>query len=332
MRSRVMGPEQALADQYAVLLIDDVCSFLTPRLVRSLRESGREIIGVYNPIDGPDAKRRLLECGITDVIESEAPAEEFVSVIDTTLLHHRPDSAPARSIRRSFRVGVLGPIGGVGVTEVAIGVAAGLSSTRSTVLVDLDLHHPSVAQRLDLPLHPNLMTAIDAAHHSGDVDDAILEVDRLAVIGGLSQGSRADLSMIEIESLLDEVGRSGHEIIVADLGAVRTDRLPELWFDLLIFVGLGSPVGMARLVRAVRALPSIDSPPDIVTVVNRTGAGHRRLEIRSELARLIPDVPVVMLPDDRRLERAAWDGVRPERGPFARSVERIASLIEAVAP
>ena len=29
--ARVMGPEQAAHDAYEVLLIDDVCSFLTPR-------------------------------------------------------------------------------------------------------------------------------------------------------------------------------------------------------------------------------------------------------------------------------------------------------------
>jgi hypothetical protein len=69
-----MGPEQAMADQFDVLLIDDVCSFLTPRLVRGLRDRGREVVGVYSPADAPDAKRHLLESGITDVIESNAGA------------------------------------------------------------------------------------------------------------------------------------------------------------------------------------------------------------------------------------------------------------------
>ena len=73
VRSRVMGPEQAMADDFDVILIDDICSFLTPRLVVRLRDSGKEVVGVFSPADGPDAKRRLLECGITDVIESDAP-------------------------------------------------------------------------------------------------------------------------------------------------------------------------------------------------------------------------------------------------------------------
>ena len=55
VRTRVMGLEQAVGDEYEVLLIDDVCSFLTPRLVRNVREMGREIVGVYDPVDAHDA-------------------------------------------------------------------------------------------------------------------------------------------------------------------------------------------------------------------------------------------------------------------------------------
>jgi hypothetical protein len=78
----------------------------------------------------------------------------------------------------------------------------------------------------------------------------------------------------------------------------------------------------------VKGLPAVYT--DTVVVVNRCAAGRRRLETRSELARLVPAVPVVLLPEDRRLERAAWDGTRMRRGPFDRSVGRIATLIDGV--
>lgn len=329
VRSRVMGPEQALSDQYEVLFIDDVCSFLTPRLIRSLRDLNREIVGVYSPADGPDAKRHLLECGITDVIESDASAEEFLAVGTGTLLHRRPILMEVSRGQGAFRVGVFGQLGGVGVTEVAIGVAFGVSRFRPTVLIDLDTQSPSLAHRLDLPLHPNLLTAIDKAHHSGQVEESLIDCDQLAVVGGLAHPNGQDIPPVELEALLDALAAFGYEMIVADLGAPSFDRLDSIRFNALIAVGVGSPVGLSRLVRTVQAVASRAGASDLVAVVNRAGSGRRRSEIRSEMAQLVPDVPVVILPEDRRLDRAAWDGVRVRRGPFARSVERIAALIES---
>ena len=301
VRSRVMGPEQAVTDQYEVLFIDDVCSFLTPRLVRSVREMGREIVGVYDPVDAPDAKRHLLECGITDVIEEGAAPDEFLASAQATLLHRGAPSPAAVPATRSFRVGVLGPIGGVGCTEIAIGLAASLSFSRPTLLVDLDERTPSVAQRLDLPVHPNLLTALEAAHHaSGSVTEAVLDHDSVDVIGGLANTMSAyAIPPVEIEGIFDEIGKAGYEVVIADLGSPRPDRLDHVRFHALIVVGLGNPVGMARLVRSVRELSTRTDTPDTVALVNRVAAGsRRRLEIRAEMARLLPAMPVVLVPED----------------------------------
>ena len=330
VRSRVMDPEQAVADRYNVLFIDDVCSFLTPRLVRSVRELGREIVGVYDPADAPDAKRHLLECGITDVIETGATPEEFLAVASATQLH-RDETLPTFASAPVFRVGVLGPIGGVGVTEIAIGIAASLCRKRSTVLIDLDQATPSVAQRLDLPLHPNLLTAVDAAHHSeGGIREAILAHESVDVVGGLvSSATSQELPPVEVVGLLDEIGGAGYEVFTADLGAPRLERLDLLRFHVLIVVGLANPVGMARLVRVVHHLAAKTDGPDTVAVVNRMGTGsRRRQEVRAEMTRLLPAMPVILIPEDRRLERASWDGNRPDRGPFADSVGSVASLID----
>jgi hypothetical protein len=100
----------------------------------------------------------------------------------------------------------------------------------------------------------------------------------------------------------------------------------------MIAVGLASPVGLARLVRTVQTVASGENETDTVAVVNRVGAaGRRRLEIKAEMARLMPSTPIVLLPEDRGLERAAWDGSLLSRGPFARAVGRIAALIDQVA-
>jgi MinD-like ATPase involved in chromosome partitioning or flagellar assembly len=326
--SRVMGTDQAMSDVYEVLVIDDICSFLTPRLVRTLRQSGREIVGVYSPVDAPDAKRLLLECGITDVVESDAAPEEFLSVVTGTLAHKRVAPGPAAGTKTSFRIGVLGAIGGVGVTEVSIGIAEGLSQAVPTLLIDLDQQSPSIAQRLDLPLHPNLLSAVDSAHHGGDIGAAIIETGRLGVIGGLASSGNGEVSLVEIDGLLEDVAGSGYQMLVADLGAPQPERLPGLRLNVLIAVGSANPVGLSRLVRLVQLVGDRAGFEDLVAVANRVGGGRREFEVRTELARLLPEVPVVLLPEDRGLERAAWDGVGLGRGPFARSVARIATLIQ----
>jgi MinD-like ATPase involved in chromosome partitioning or flagellar assembly len=326
-----MGPEQALSDQYEVLFIDDVCSFLTPRLVRSIRDLGREIIGVYDPADAADAKRHLLECGVTDVIEQDAMPEEFLAAAEATLLHRETIADRIAAISPAFRVGVLGPIGGVGSTEIAIGLASKLALKRATVLVDLDMATPSLAQRLDLPLHPNLLTAVDAAHHRlGSMAETVLADDGFDVVGGLVNGVVAQaLPPIEIEGVLDELGKGGYEVVVADLGNPAPGHVDNLRFQVLIVVGLANPVGMARMVRTIQDIVSRVDMPETVALVNRVGPGsRRRLEIRAELARLLPTVPVALVPEDNRLERASWDGTRVTRGPFAKSVGRVASLID----
>lgn len=329
VRSRVMGSAQALSDEFELLVIDDICSFLTPRLVRSLRERGREIVGVYDPADAADAKRHLLECGITDVIESDASPDEFLEVAVATLSHRRPVAVSRPGPTKSFRIGVVGAVGGVGVTEVAIGLARALAGSVPTVLVDLDQQTPSVAQRLDLPLHPNLLSAVDAAHHGGDMGDVIIERDGLGIIGGLAVPGSHEVSATEIEGVLDEIAASGFEMLVADLGAAPPERLGPLRLNALILVGTANPVGISRLVRLARATTE-RGHREMAAVVNRTEARRKR-DIRSELARLIPELPVVALPEDRGLEAASWDGVAPGKGPFARAVSRIAALIEVEA-
>jgi len=334
VRSRVMGPEQAVTDQYEVLFVDDVCSFLTPRLVRSVREMGREIVGVYDPADAPDAKRHLLECGITDVMEEGAAPDEFLVMAEATLLHRVTPSPALVPAPRSFRVGVLGPIGGVGCTEIAIGIATSLSLSRSTLLIDLDEKTPSVAQRLDLPVHPNILTALETAHQaSGSVTEAILDHDSVDVIGGLANTrSPYDIPPVEIEGVFDEIGKAGYEVVIADLGNPRPDRLHYVRFHVLIVVGLGNPVGMSRLVRSVEDLSTRTDAPDTVALVNRVAAGsRRRLEIRAEMARLLPTLPVILVPEEGRLERASWDGTRLGRGSFVKSMSRVASLIDRAA-
>ncbi len=330
--ARVMGPEQAVHDEYEVLLIDDVCSFLTPRLVQRLREGGREIVGVYSPGDGPDAKRRLLECGITDVIESDASPDEFLAAAIATLAHSQVPAPILQHRSEGYRIGVVGSGPGTGVTELSISLASHLAQHRATVLMDLNQSWPAVAQRLDLPVHPNLRTAVDLAHHAPDrLRESLLEVGSLAIVGGLANPGAAHMvSAHEIQGLLDDLC-SGQGFLVADLGSIADSGVATALykFDVLLLVGVGTPVGLTRLIRSAGGL-SPGRGGELVVVVNRvSGSGHRRDDIRAELGRSLAGAPLILLPEDGRLERAAWDGVISDRGGFHRSVRNVARIIDA---
>ena len=329
---RVMAADQATSADFDVLLIDDVCSFLTPRLVSVLKQSGCEVIGVYMPSDGPDAKRRLLECGISDVIETDAAPEEFLAKIETTLSHRAPaapeDDDGAGS--SAFRVGVTGPCEGVGMTELAIALGRSLSSRLATVLVDMDQSWPSIAQRLDLSVHPNIRTALDHALHRPErIDEAIHELGDLTVVGGRADGGHgAEITRPDAMMLLDALAGLG-DVIVSDLGPLP-DCEPGIAreFDTLMVVGSGTPVGVARLIKTIEMILSRSQSHSLLAVVNKTGRGSfRRTEIVGEIARAFPDLPVVTTPFEERLEQAAWDGTLFTKGRFGRAVDSMSEVI-----
>lgn len=328
---RVMAADQATTGSFDVLLIDDVCSFLTPRLVAVLKQSGADVIGVYMPEDGPDAKRRLLECGISDVIETDAEPEEFLAKIEGALSHRASspqDEEPSPS--PALRLGVTGPCEGVGMTEIAVALARSLAEEIKTVLIDMDQSWPSVAQRLDLPVHPNIRTALDHALHRADrLGDALQDVDGLSVIGGRADGGHgAEISRPDALMLMDALG-SDVEVIVADLGpSARGEPGLAREFDTVVVVGSGTPVGVARLVKTVELILSRDPSQSVLVVVNNMGRGSfRRAEILGEIDKTFSDLPVVTVPFEPRLEQAVWDGLSYTKGRYGRAIRSMSEVI-----
>lgn len=306
----VMGAEQAVEQRCDVLLIDDVCSFLTPHLVRSIKESGVEVIGVYEPEDGSDAKRRLLECGISDVIETAAGPVEFLDKIGQTL-SHRPAPEPLdRIVSTTVCIGVTGPSEGVGITEVAISLARSFGSRVGAVLVDLDPIWPSVAQRLDLPVHPNVRTALDhALHNPGRLGEAIHHARGFDVIGGRADGGIGEpISQHESLAMTDALGVM-YEVVLADLGPfAKVDRGVARELDTVIVVGVSDPVGVGRLIRTCEQVSTVN--PSVLAVLNRVpGSRFHRSEAITEMRGSFPDIPLAVLPDDPKITKAAWDGV-----------------------
>lgn len=329
--ARVLGPDQALSAVFEVIFIDDVCSFLSPRLVSKLREKGAEIIGVFDPGDGSDAKRRLLECGISDVMEADAGPEEMLEVARSVVVHRVPPLAePVSAERSGWVIGVTGATAGVGATEVSIALASAVSEEVDVVLVDLDPYWPSIAPRLDLSLHPNVRTAVDFVLHQPDqLPRSLQGVDNLAVIGGVAdRGSAAPIGHVEAEMLIEALGAT-FEVVVVDLGPFdRALRALIGRFDTLAVVGSGDPVGLTRVARTVGVALDLASENGVVLVVNKVPAGaYYHAEVRTEVAIAWPNLPVVTLPADARVADAAWNGAPSVRGPFSKAIARAATLV-----
>lgn len=336
VRAVVMSPDQATEEIYDALLIDDVCSFLTPRLVEQVRLRGRLVVGVFDGGDGADAKRRLLDCGVDDVVEADATPDEFLQVVSAARRLVPVSVAPRPSAVRDphGEVVVVGaPPGGCGASEIGLELAAFLG----TPLVDADDLAPSLAQRRAVGLHPNLRTAIDLVHHrSGDVREAMTEAVDLSLLAGLAAGEDwAQLHAGEVEAVIHEIASVFAQVVVnigsglerAEFGEGRFDLGRRLlaFADLIVAVGLPTPVGVTRLARWVEEASGLNDAARIRIVVNRMPrSGFQRSEVASELQRLFPGKSIDFVPDDQRVIEAAWAGTRVPRGPFRRALARIA--------
>ena len=325
-----MSPEQVESASFDVLFIDDVCSFLTPSLVNRVHRSGSAVVGVFAPEDGSDAKRRLLDCGISDVLEADATPIEFVEKVGTAsavAATPTPDPLPRAN---AYRIGVVGCVDGVGATETAIALAMSVSASLATVLVDLDATWPSVAQRLDLPVHPNIRTALDASvHHTGTVENSLLHIGDLAVVAGIADGgSGSSFSYPETSALFEDLAVLS-DCAVADFGAFdRADRQMLRSMDTVMVVGNGDPVGVGRILRTLERVSAVVGAGSILVVVNKVGrSAFVSSEIRAEIEGADESVPVVALPFDKRIAEAAWEGAPLGRGSFRKAVRRMGRLV-----
>ncbi len=350
VRLTATSPEDLLVEEFDVLLIDDICSFLTPRVISKVKARGLGVIGVYDPDECDDGKRRLVECGIEDVIECGSHPDEFLAAIgECSLGVHakRVDAGTARETfqavvpRRSTAVAVGGPPGGTGVTEVAVSLAHCLAvAGEPVVLVDADDIAPSAAQRLGLGLHPNLRTALDVLEHGGGTIEKSFQSRRdlgFQVIAGLPNSS--DWGEVRNRQVLDLMGQLSESFrVIVNIG----NRIEPVGFgdsndrygisrsligfvDRLVAVGTASPVGMARLLEWLSlAQPFRPSEARRIDVVlNRAPVDQMlRGDLIGELVRTYRPASLALLPEDKAVTQSAWNGDVVESGKWAKELRK----------
>ena len=366
---RVVGTILSSADAmelgYDVLILDDTSSFLTPRLIDRLQRSDRAVIGVYDPERGGPGRSRLLEMGVDAVVVASASPEDIVGSIEEVVerrdLVQRfaevlgpdlttesiPQSAlPAEPVSDAGRVGrVVAVTGASGVLEVLVGLGTHLAGWRHpTLLADLDTLEPALAQRLDVELTPNVVTALEALRFRSDLTrEFAYHSGGFAVLGGLPNPREwATLAEDEIVDLLEQLTLAFEVVLVRidrhleDLstltgaaGRFGASRAVAATADAIVGVGDPSPVGVAGMLGWLGDLGTVTSAP-VHLVLNRIRPGpFQRHEVMEELRRSFTPASVTLLPDDNRLPRASWQGEPVYSGKFMKALAPLAAALGA---
>lgn len=360
VRLRVMRPEDVISESFDVLVIDDLTSYLTRRLVQQAQSGGKSVLGVFDGVEFPEGEQRLRTLGVDSVIDAHASPEEFIREAGrihtgTTSTLPAPGVTPPADPQndehlRGRITAVSGPTGGVGRTEMAVALAGACRfEGESVVLVDGDDLAPSLAQRLGLPLHPNLRTAVDALHHrTGGLAGSLsfprhLRVDVLAGLANpkdwieLRSGDVVEV----IRELADERAR-----VIVDIGG----RIEDLSFhggparnglarailssaDDVIAVGLPSPIGLARMIEWLADAGPLLGQKPVHCVFNRVSkSSFQRSEVEREFTRSFEPDSLSFVPEDRRVLEAAWAGEAVPQGQFSKAVASIARFLVAGHP
>ncbi len=360
----IMSADDAMIEGYDVFIADDTTSFLGNRLVTDLQGRGRAVVGVYDPSEAEGSGRqRLLELRVDEIVEADASPAEFLRVLsrassrsmvggddfsaivadlaDSTVgMNDRIEATGGRPLRGRLIV-VTGASGGVGATEVAVGLAALFADRGEEVaLVDADDVGPSVAQRLGCDVHPNLRTAIDVVNNgTGDLKDVLIDIrpGGFSVVGGLA--NRRDwfeLRPGDVSTTVLELARIRDGVVINV--SSRLEDLPALGgparygvtramlalADAVVLVAGPTPVGVARVLDWIaEARPLIESTPLFVAFNAIRGGTFKAAEIESELREVYQPGGVSFIPHDKHLMHATWQGVLPGPGPFSRALQPI---------
>jgi MinD-like ATPase involved in chromosome partitioning or flagellar assembly len=235
--------------------------------------------------------------------------------------------------------------GSDGVTEIAVNLASRLAELgRATVLVDLDTAHPSIAQRLDLPILPNLLIVSDHIRNSRFGPDSVVHhASGLDVIPGLANPREwNEFSLVDAGELID--GLSEHYVlIVAVVHSLLEDLAPlsglEGRFDVgrhivekadeVLITATGSPTGMVRTLTTISDVRALTMAPIHVVVNRMPSDGFMRSEWSRELERTFTPTSISFLPIDQGIPRAAWDGRLLDRGRFAKAIGQMSTNLVA---
>lgn len=358
VRQMVMDPALALEEEYGTLIVSHRWPALTRAFVDALHGARRCLLGVYEPGE-PAGREHLLAIGVDRVIESDASMSEFLDALvalapsepteraaSADLSELVPETESSGDDPFETIVVVGGPPGG-GATEISVELARSLSEGSQAILVDADDVLPAVAQRLALPIEPNLRTAVDAVEYGmGELTNALVVAPGgsfLVLCGLPNVAAWSQVRPGEVLDVLEALARSRQSIVVnvasrvEDLvvGVGRTrygiTRSTLGRANALVGVGLGTPVGVTRLLGWVADVRALTDAPLHLVVNESPVDGFRRAEIADEIHRTYPPTGLWFVPHDDKVNAAAWAGGLVAPGAFTRAVAGLAAAVAAPA-
>ena len=331
----VLDPATLAEVDYDVVLATSKWAGLNDDLVERLHRNGRVLIGVF---DGSreEERTRLAQLGVDWMLHDHDPVSTFIRAITSIapLVAAPVAMAKRRDLGAAPVIGITG-IAGAGRTELAIALAMAIARAHpGSVLLDADLRHASIAQRLQLSIEPGLADLLG----SSVIEDLDIfpTVGSLRIVPGIVSPSVGTLH--EARSLETIIGalRTLTPACVIDGGSdleyrERSQSGAEIESALSMatmttVVGEGTPVGITRLMAYGAELQQRLGTSTIRFVINRAPRDvHRRRELREEMLQLFPHAAVDVIAVDRAVCDAAWIGIPVPRSRFTKDVNLIAA-------
>ena len=337
-----------------------------PEEVAALRSVQVALVVVVGPAqDG----RRLLGLGADQVSGAPADVGEAAALLDQASRLVPGPAAPAAAVPARPGDGrlvvVWGPTGAPGRSTVAINLAAELASRHGpALLVDADTYGGSLAQMLGVTDEASGLVMATRAAARGRLDPATL--------AGLATVVRPDLSLLTGTARADRwpelgaaslgmvwsVARRLARWVVVDTGFCLESDEALIYdthapsrnaatrgalraADVVVVVGSGDPIGLARLVRGLGELRDAGLGARRAVVVNRVRAsvlGQRpERTVRSALARHAGVRDALVVPDDaesfdRSLRDATTLAQAAPASPARQAVAALADRVVAITP
>ncbi|MFM8237031.1 MAG: hypothetical protein ACKOBG_04640 [Actinomycetota bacterium] len=349
VRALIVEPDVALEESYDVLVVGHRWPALTYAFVDEVHARGGPVLGVFDREEAA-GRDHLLALGVDAVVASDAGEEAIIRSV-VALVGARSRPVEPRRERTPEPAGgqrlvAIGGAPGAGRTEVAIALSVAVDGRETAVLIDADDVGPGVAPRLGLEPTPNLCDAIDAVEHGrGELAECLQRIGRgrSPVLVGL--GHRDGWHQVrpgEVCRVVDRLGAAG-PVAVVD-GVAPLDDVPTTYgrsrhataralvLEAAVSVAVvdATPVGIGRGLDWIARAREIAPTGPIVVAANRAPADRfRRSEIVAVFGEVLPEAPVVFLPDDPRVAEAAWAGRPVGGGPFVRAVERLTDAVLA---
>lgn len=342
----VLTGEDALEQEYEVLVIDDIASYLTPRLIERVHKKGRRVIGVYDSELGEAGRKRLMDMGADAAVEADAAPDVFVDLIASLSIEDGQaiTEVPVPMTDPAARRRLITVVGHDLAGDVALALASGFAAQRhTTALVDADTVTPMLAQRLSLPMVPNLLTALDAlVQLRGTIDDSLVAGPAgITLLTGLPDPSQWEtIQPSDVVDLVDQLEQKFDELIVKvsphleDLsqfggraGRFEVGRSMLRLSSDVAYVAEPTPLGLSRVLAWIADARRLTDARIHVLFGDAPSSLFQRGELSEELTRSFVPSSITWLPVDLRRVRATWNGEPTPRGPFTRAVAALGTAL-----